>query len=163
MQGPICCKSYNINGDPELLIFLLVHKNIYNIFPLCTRLLTSVLAELWFFKSSDRGCRTKGPLPNLGRLTVFINKVNSNRFPNLFDNCMYTFVSTFKYYSSNKHYAIPRWPSGMTFSIGSAYGERHFAFTFSVTPEEVLGETIKTVRKVENSRFNVAVVDKFCK
>jgi hypothetical protein len=72
MLGPICCKSYNVNGDPQLSIFLLVQKNIYSLLPLCTRSLTSVLAEIWFFKTSNRGCRTKGPLPNLGRLTVYI-------------------------------------------------------------------------------------------
>jgi hypothetical protein len=28
MQGPICCKSYNFNGYPQLFIFVLVQKNI---------------------------------------------------------------------------------------------------------------------------------------
>ncbi len=70
MLGPICCKSYNVKGDPQLLNFFLVQKNIYSQSPLCSRSLTSVPAEIWFFKSLDRGCRTKGPLPNLGRLTV---------------------------------------------------------------------------------------------
>jgi hypothetical protein len=70
MQGPICCKSYNFNGYPQLFIFVLVQKNIYSLSAFCTRLLTSFPAEIWFFKISDRGCRTKGPLPNLGRLTV---------------------------------------------------------------------------------------------
>ncbi len=70
MPWPNCWKPYKVNGDPQLFIFLLVQKNIYSHSPLCTRLLTPVLAEIWFFKSFDRGCRTKGPLPNLGRLTV---------------------------------------------------------------------------------------------
>ncbi len=56
---------------PNFFFFLLVQKNIYSLSPLCTRSLTSVTAEIWFFKSLGRGCRTKGPLPNLGRLTVF--------------------------------------------------------------------------------------------
>ena len=30
MLGPICCKSYNVNGDPQLLNFFLVQKNIYS-------------------------------------------------------------------------------------------------------------------------------------
>ena len=46
MLGPICWKSYNVNGDHQLLIFLLVQKNIYSLSPLCTRLLTSVSAEI---------------------------------------------------------------------------------------------------------------------
>jgi hypothetical protein len=71
MLGPICCKSYNVNGDHQLLTFLLVQKKMYSLLPLNTRFLTSIPAEIWFFKSSDRGCRTKGPLPNLGRLTVY--------------------------------------------------------------------------------------------
>jgi hypothetical protein len=71
MLGPICCKSYNVNSYPQLFIFLLVQKNIYSQSPLCTRSLPSFPAEIGFFKSSDRGCRTKGPLPNLGRLTVY--------------------------------------------------------------------------------------------
>jgi hypothetical protein len=70
MLGPICCKSYNVNGDHQILIFLLVQKNINSLLPLYTWFLTSIPAEIWFFKSSDRGCRTKGPLPNLRRLTV---------------------------------------------------------------------------------------------
>ncbi len=70
MPGPICCKSYNFNGYPQLFIFVLVQKNIYSLSAFCTRLLTSFPAEIWFFKITDRGCRTKGPLPNLGRLTV---------------------------------------------------------------------------------------------
>ncbi len=70
MLGPICCKSYNVTGDPQLLNFLLVQKNKYSLSPLCTWALTSLQAEVWFFKISNRGCRTKGPLPNLGRLTV---------------------------------------------------------------------------------------------
>ncbi len=55
---------------PKYLIFLLVQKNIYSLSPLYTRSLTSAQAEIWFFNSSDSGCRTKGPMPNLGRLTV---------------------------------------------------------------------------------------------
>ncbi len=43
----------------------------YSQSPLCARSLTPVLAEIWFFKSLDRWCQTKGPLPNLGRLTVY--------------------------------------------------------------------------------------------
>ncbi len=70
MPWPNCWKSYKVNGYPQLFIFLLVHKNMYSQSPLCARSLTPVLAEIWFFKSLDRGCRTKGPLPNLGRLTV---------------------------------------------------------------------------------------------
>ena len=31
------------------------------------------------FKSSDRGCRTKGPLPNLGRLTVHATTMTVER------------------------------------------------------------------------------------
>ncbi len=50
----------------------------------------------------------------------------------------------------------------MTFRVGSAYGECLFVEAFSVISEG-LGEKIKTVGKVENSRFNVAVVDKFGK
>jgi hypothetical protein len=46
MLGPICCKSYNVNGDHQLLIFLLVQKNIYSILPLYTRFLTSIPAEI---------------------------------------------------------------------------------------------------------------------
>jgi hypothetical protein len=72
MQGPNCCKSYNVYGDPQIFNFLLVQKNIYSLSPLCTRSLTSAQAEIWFFNSSDSGCRTKGPMPNLGRLTVLI-------------------------------------------------------------------------------------------
>ncbi len=71
-------KSYKVNGDPQFFIFLLVQKNIYSLSPLCTRSLTSVTAEIWFFKSLDRGCRTKGPLPNLGRLTVVVTERSSN-------------------------------------------------------------------------------------
>ncbi len=73
MQRPNCCKSYNVYGDPQILIFLLVQKNMCSLSPFCTRSLTSAQAEIWFFMSSDRGwCRTNGPLPNLGRLTVCI-------------------------------------------------------------------------------------------
>ena len=36
MLGPNCCKSYNVNGDPQLFIFLLVQKNIYSLSPLGT-------------------------------------------------------------------------------------------------------------------------------
>ncbi len=79
VEGPICCKTYNVNGDPQLLIFLSVQKNIYSLSPLSTRSLTSAQAEIRFFKSWDRGCRTKGPLPNLGRLTV-TNKRNTVQF-----------------------------------------------------------------------------------
>ncbi len=43
----------------------------------------------------------------------------------------------------------------MTFRVGSDYGECLFAEAFSVISEG-LGEKIKTVRKVENSRSNVA-------
>ncbi len=68
MPWPNCWKSYKVNGYPQF--FLLVQKNMYSQSPLCARSLTPVLAEIWFFKSLDRGCRTKGPLPNLGRLTV---------------------------------------------------------------------------------------------
>ena len=71
MQGPNCCKSYIVYGNPQIFNFLLVQKNIYSLSPLCTRSLTSAQAEIWFFNSSDSGCRTKGPLPNLGRLTVY--------------------------------------------------------------------------------------------
>ncbi len=70
MQGPSCCKSYNVYGDPQIFNFLLVQKNIYSLSSLCSRSLTSAQAEIWFFNSSDSGCRTKGPMPNLGRLTV---------------------------------------------------------------------------------------------
>jgi hypothetical protein len=73
MQGPICCKSYNFNGYPQLFIFVLVQKNIYSLSAFCTRLLTSFPAEIWFFKISDRGCRAKGPLPKLRQLTVVMN------------------------------------------------------------------------------------------
>ncbi len=55
---------------PNYLFFYWSRKNMYSQSPLCARSLTQVLAEIWFFKSLDRGCRTKGPLPNLGRLTV---------------------------------------------------------------------------------------------
>jgi hypothetical protein len=71
MQGPNCCKSSNVYGDPQLFNFLLIQKNIYSLSPLCTRSLTSAQAEIWFFNSSDSGCRTKRPMPNLGRLTVY--------------------------------------------------------------------------------------------
>ncbi len=65
---------------PQLFIFVLVQKNIYtySLSAFCTRLLTSFPAEIWFFKISDRGCRTKGPLPNLGRLTVFLYLQNAS-------------------------------------------------------------------------------------
>ena len=76
MQGPNCCKSYNVYGDPQIFNFLLVQKNIYSLSPLCTRSLTSAQAEILFFNSSDSGCRTKGPMPNLGRLMVFIYVVH---------------------------------------------------------------------------------------
>jgi hypothetical protein len=74
MPWPNCWNPYKVNGDPQLFLFLLVQKNIYSHSPLCTRSLIPVLAEIWFFKNLDRGCRTKGPLPNLGRLTVWITK-----------------------------------------------------------------------------------------
>ncbi len=70
-HGPTARKPCKVNADPQLFNFLLVQNNIYSHSPLCTRLLTPVLAEIWFFKSLDRVCRTKGPLPNLGRLTVY--------------------------------------------------------------------------------------------
>ncbi len=95
MQGPNCSKSYNMYGNPQIFNFLLVQKNIYSLSPLCTRSLTSAQAEIWFFNSSDSGCRTKGPMPNLGRLTVCfdlneekknignnINKEDSNKILN---------------------------------------------------------------------------------
>ncbi len=74
MQGPNCCKSYNVYGDPQIFNLLLVQKNIYSLSPLCTRSLTSAQAVIWFFNSSDSGCRTKGPMPNLGRLTVGLQR-----------------------------------------------------------------------------------------
>ncbi len=74
MQRPNCCKSYNVYGDPQIFNFLLVQKNIYSLSRLCTRSLISAQAEIWFFNSSDSGCRTKGPMPNLGRLTVLKKK-----------------------------------------------------------------------------------------
>ena len=70
MQGPNCCKSYNVYGDPQIFNFLLLQKNIFSLSPLCTRSLTSAQAEIWFFNSSDSGCRTKGPMPNL-TVTVY--------------------------------------------------------------------------------------------
>jgi hypothetical protein len=60
----------NVYGHPQIFNFLLVQKNIYSLSPLCTRSLTSAQVKIWFFKSLDSGCRTKGPMPNLGRLTV---------------------------------------------------------------------------------------------
>ncbi len=75
--------------------FLLVQKNLYSQSPLCTRSLTPVLAEIWFFKSLDRGSRTKGPLPNLGRLTVisywrtlFVAAVLTLPCPLLYSTCL---------------------------------------------------------------------------
>ncbi len=79
MQGPNCCKSYNVYGDPQIFNFLLVQKNIYSLSPLCTRSLTSAQAEIWVFNSSDSGCRTKGPMPNLGQLTVIMRPVMLTR------------------------------------------------------------------------------------
>jgi hypothetical protein len=78
MQGPNCCKSNNVYGDPQIFNFLLVQKNIYSLSPLCTRSLTSAQAEIWFFNSSDSGCRTKGPMPNLGRLMVILKHKRSS-------------------------------------------------------------------------------------
>ncbi len=80
MPWPNCWKSYKVNGDPQLFFFLWVQKNIYSQSPLCTRSLTPVLAEIWFFKSLDRGCGTKGLLPNLGRLTVHIARHRSSTY-----------------------------------------------------------------------------------
>ena len=97
MQGPNCCKSYNVYGDPQILIFLLVQKNMYSLSPLCTRSLTSAQAEIWFFNSSDSGCRTKGPMPNLGRLTVMIflqRKRKLNNFPKELDRYLHNFLFT---------------------------------------------------------------------
>ncbi len=79
----------------------------YSQSPLCARSLTPVLAEIWFFKSLDRGCRTKGPLPNLGRLTVlsvhvymvlFLDylveeKTRFKDFSCRYSTCMYCFFS----------------------------------------------------------------------
>ena len=56
---------------PKYLI-LYWYRKIYTASLLCTRSLTSAQAEIWFFNSSDSGCRTKGPMPNLGRLTAYI-------------------------------------------------------------------------------------------
>jgi hypothetical protein len=97
MQGPNCCKSYNVYGDPQIFNFLLVQKNIYSLSPLCTRSLTSAQAEIWFFNSSDSGCRTKGPMPNLGRLTVMIflqRKRKLNNFPKELDRYLHIFLFT---------------------------------------------------------------------
>jgi hypothetical protein len=97
MQGPNCCKSYNVYGDPQIFNFLLVQKNIYSLSPLCTRSLTSAQAEIWFFNSSDSGCRTKGPMPNLGRLTVMIflqRKRKLNNFPKELDRYLHNFLFT---------------------------------------------------------------------
>ncbi len=69
-HGPTAENHIKSMVTPNYFFFLLVQKNIYSQSPLCTRSLTRVLAEIWFFKSLDRGCRTKGPLLNLGRLTV---------------------------------------------------------------------------------------------
>jgi hypothetical protein len=97
MQGPNCCKSYNVYGDPQIFNFLLVQKNIYSLSPLCTRSLTSAQAEIWFFNSSDSGCRTKGPMPNLGCLTVMIflqRKRKLNNFPKELDRYLHNFLFT---------------------------------------------------------------------
>ncbi len=58
MQGPNCCKSYIVYGDPQTFIFLLVQKNIYSFSPLRTWSLTSAQAKIWFFNNSYSGCRT---------------------------------------------------------------------------------------------------------